>query len=218
MTPTLFNTHSSSGSILDQAGQDILRAVEQDWRKMCGNDVKQARTGLDPMRMDLALPYMFILQRTGPGAARVRVAGQKLHEMVRYDPRGMSFCTFFDETARDTAMELVEAALTLPAIIRIPLMAPRGFARTPVRAEALLLPMRDTEGDLNRVIGVIVPETPLRPKQYSWGIDPKRELMCDIQEGHFPDRRSGPRTNIVEADATCGIRLVVDNTKTRETA
>lgn len=222
MGPTLHNTHSTQGSILDQAGQDILRAVELDWRKMCGNEVATAPTGIDPLRMDLALPHMFILQRTAPGAARVRVAGQKLHEMMALDPRGMSFSSFFSESARETALELVEATLTLPAIVRIPLTSPRSFGRKPVRGEALLLPMRDASGDLTRVMGVIATELPLRAKTCRWDIDAKRELMCDIQDGHFPDRRTGPRAQTFDATPNAqpqtGLRLVVDNTAVCEIA
>lgn len=204
----------TSGSILSADGQTILQSVEHDWRRMCGNSDFPTPLGPDPFRMDLALPHTFILQRTGPGAARVRVAGQKLHEMVQVDPRGMSFGAFFSDGARETALELVEASLTLPAIVRMPLHLPRGFGRKPLRAEAVLLPLRDAQGGLNRVMGVIVSETPLRPKAHRWNIDPTRPLYCEQQDGAFPDRRRGPRSAVHPAVPTKnGLRLIVDNTK-----
>jgi len=193
-----------------------MQAVENDWRRMCGNTQNPAPLGPDPFRMDLALPHTFILQRTGPEAARVRVAGQKLHDMLQFDPRGMSFGAFFSEGSRDTVLELVDAALTLPAIVRIPLHSPRGFGRKPLRAEALLLPLRDAQGGLTRIMGVIVPETPLRMKSHSWDIDPKRELSCETLEGAFPDRRAGPRSTRTKDVSPTGLRLVVDNTKVLE--
>ena len=205
----------TADSILPDEGQQILLAVENDWRRMCGNATHPAPLGPDPFRMDLALPFTFILQRTGPGAARIRVAGQKLHEMIQVDPRGMSFGAFFSDGARETALELVEAALTLPAIIRIALHSPRGFGRKPLRAEALLLPLRDAQGGLTRIMGVIVSETPLRLKAHRWDIDPTRALHCDPLEGAFPDRREGPRA--AQAPAPRGLRLVVDNTKVSAT-
>ncbi len=203
---------SLKGAILPPEGLDILRSVEHDWRRMSGNAARPAVLGPDPFRMDLALPHTFILQRTAPGAARVRVAGQKLHDMVQLDPRGMSFGVFFSEGARETVLELVETALTLPAIIRIPLHSPRGFGRKPHRAEALLLPLRDAQGGLSRLMGVIVSERPLRMKALHWDIDPSRSLHCDQLEGAFPDRRQGPRTT-----APTGLRLVVDNAGVLET-
>lgn len=208
----------SADSILPAEGQAILNAIEQDWRRMCGNRANPAPLGPDPFRMDLALPHTFILQRTAPGAARVRVAGQKLHEMIQMDPRGMSFGAFFTEGAQDTALELVEACLTLPAIIRMPLHSARGFGRKPLRAEALLLPLRDAMGGLNRVMGVIVSETPLRMKAHRWDIDPGRALICIAQDGAFPDRRQGPRSTMPAAVQQPGLRLVVDNTSDRQIA
>ena len=208
----------SSDSILPDEGRTILRAIEHDWRRMCGNAVNPAPLGPDPFRMDLALPFTFILQRTGPGAARVRVAGQKLHDMAGLDPRGMSFGTFFSEAARETVLELVEASLTLPAIVRIPLHVPRSFGRKPLRAEALLLPLRDAQGGLSRIMGVIVSEAPLKMKPHRWDIDPNRKLRCETQEGAFPDRRMGPRADKMPAAPRKGLRLVVDNTTSLESA
>ncbi|SEW09219.1 PAS domain-containing protein [Cognatiyoonia koreensis] len=214
MGPILRNSHNQGDTILDQAGQDILRSVEQNWRRMCGNELTPLRHRLDPMQMDLALPYTFMLHVTEPCSARVRVAGQKLHEMLRSDPRGQSFAIFFASRAQDTIMELIDATLALPAIVRIPLSAPQGFGRKAVRAECLLLPMRDAEGALSRIIGVIVPEKVLKPKAHKWEIDQNRDLLCDIQEGYFPDRRGGQRSKTLDGHETTqpNIRLVVDNT------
>ena len=194
-------------SILDGSGQDILRAIELDWRRMCGNVQTPAPHGPDPYRMDLALPHMFILQRTGPGTARIRVAGQRLHDMVGNDPRGGSFRAFFADGACDTALELLETALTLPAIVRIPLRAARGFGRKPLRGEALLLPMRDAQGKLARVMGVILTENPNYTKAIRWEIDPMREVMCDVQEGNFPDRRTGPRQKVPAGTSDIAVKL-----------
>lgn len=207
----------TADSILPQEGQAVLQALEHDWRKMCGNSANPAPLGPDPFRMDLALPYTFILQRTAPGSARIRVAGQRLHEMAQFDPRGLCFGTFFSDGARETALELVDACLTLPAIVRIPLHTSRGFGRKPLRSEALLLPLRDAQGGLSRVMGAIVSETSLRLKAHRWDIDPKRALRCDALEGAFPDRRKGPRTT-PSMPAQRGLRLVVDNTTSLEDA
>jgi len=180
-------------SILPKAGQDILIAVEQDWRRMNGHTIDHALLVENGVSMDEALPHTFIIQRYSLGAARVRVAGQKLHEMVQADPRGLSFGCFFTDPTHETIMELVEAAIILPAIVRIPLTAPRTFGLKPVRAEAVLLPMRDAKGDVNRIIGAIVSEQPLPSRPIKWDLDTKREIHCEEQEDAFPERRKGPR-------------------------
>ena len=76
---------------LDPADQQILQVLEQDWRTIAAQ--KQMKGRFDPALMDAALPHAFMLERTGPGALRIRVAGQRLHDLLRMDPRGMTFGT-----------------------------------------------------------------------------------------------------------------------------
>lgn len=230
-------------SILPKEGQDILFAVEQDWRRMNGHTIDHDLLTKNGISMDEALPHTFIIQRYSLGAARVRVAGQKLHEMVQADPRGLSFGCFFTDGTHETIMELVETAIVLPAIIRIPLMAPRTFGLKPARAEAVLLPMRDAKGDVNRIIGAIVSEQPLPKRAIKWDLDTKREIHCEEQQNAFPERRMGPRVAKAQsmekpnpthapfklfaernakatstASRRAHLRLVVDNTAQFETA
>ena len=221
---------------VDAPARDLLRSLELDWRRMCGNQMTPTHVGLDPLALDDALPYAFVLRRVGPGQARFRIAGQKLHEMLRMDPRGLSFGTVFTETARDTLMELVEAAYTLPAIIAVPLEAQGGFGRKPVTATVLLLPMRDAQGEITRILGAIVPSGPLPRRALRFGIAHHVAMRCDPLDGFYPDRRSGsrrpaplPETPAPQPAATPhlapqrapqpaaagrpALRLVVDNTR-----
>ena len=115
--------------------QGLLAALESDWRRMCGNQNVPAHRGLDPGALDAALPFTFVLQRSQTGSARIRVAGQELHNMLRLEPRGMPFSIFFNPSAKDTVAEMVEAAFSLPAIVSLPLVSQRRFARRPLDAQ-----------------------------------------------------------------------------------
>jgi len=157
----------------------------------------------------------FVLRRVGPGTARFRVAGQRLHQLLRMDPRGMPFSAFFSAKSRETAMEMLEAAFTLPAIVAIPLTAPRGFGRKPLRATALMLPMRDSEGEMTRMLGAIVTNGDVTKKVHQFDVDHTIEMRCETLEGNFPDRRTGPRSRPTETEPQTPkrghLRLVVDN-------
>lgn len=198
---------------LSDSAQGLLTALEKDWRRMCGNADAPAAGRLDPAALDAALPYTFVLQRTAAGAARIRVAGRELHNMLRMEPRGMPFTVFFQDSAKDTVMEMVEAAFTLPAIVAIPLMSPRRFNRRPLQAQLLLLPMHDANGDLSRLMGAIIPADLGHRSGQRFAIDPQAEMRCETLEGSFPDRRTGSRApqNTDERTERPKLRLVVDN-------
>lgn len=96
---------------------------------------------LAPHALLNALPHAFLLHRAAPGAVRIRVAGQRLHDLLRIDPRGMSIGSLFSAAARDTVMDLVDTAFEGPTIVGLPMTASRGLGREPMPAE--LLPMMD---------------------------------------------------------------------------
>ena len=206
------NSHSAQCR-LAVAEQDILRTLEQDW---CTITLRDTPVRFDPAQMDAALPYAFMLERTAPCAIRTRVAGQKLHDMLRMDPRGMSFGSFFTEEARDVAIRLAETAFTTPAIVGIPLTAARGLGRRPLRAKVLLLPLRDVEGRNSRMMGALVVSGPIGHRGLRFDIAKDEPVRCDEQQVRMVERRSFrakplPPTR-EQIAANPGLRLVVDNT------
>ena len=217
-------------SLLAPEDQAILRVLEHDWRRLCGLDVAVAYDAMDPVQMDRALPHAFILHRVAPGVARFRVAGQRLHDMMRLDPRGMSFTALFADTKRDMVMALLDHAFSTPAVLGLPLVAPRGLGRKPVRAEVLLLPMRDAQGELTRMMGAVVASGPLPHRALRFEIATDQSIRCDPLAPGFADRRArrgqapaapdraafiaspSSRTIATTSQERPALRLVVDNT------
>ncbi len=214
-----FDAPHSPTSRIGDAERAILQTLEMDWRTITAQDDSKGR--FDPALMDAALPYAFMLERTAPDALRTRVAGQKLHEMMRMDPRGMSFTAFFTGASRDIALRLAETAFTTPAIVGIPLTAQRGLGRKPLRGEALLLPLRDAEGHLNRVMGALVVSGEPGSRGLRFDVADDQPIRCDTLLDGQTERRAkrgvplpsgkppAPRVNMPKRGA---LRLVVDNT------
>lgn len=134
----------------------ILQSLEKYWQTLRHAQRLPARNDISPNQIDSVLPFAFILQRVAPGTARFRVAGQKLHEMLKMDARGMPVSTLFMPEARARIQELVEAAFSGPAIVSIPLVSPGTVIRAKVNATMLLLPMRDNTDQPTRVLGALV--------------------------------------------------------------
>lgn len=146
----------------------ILRSLEAYWQALRDAQRLPARNDIAPHQIDHALPNAFILQRVAPGTARFRVAGQKLHELLKMDARGMPVSTLFMPEARARAQDLVEASFSGPAIVSIPMTSPGTILRPATNATMLLLPMRDNAGNPTRILGGLVTDAPIgnRPRRF----------------------------------------------------
>lgn len=193
-----------------------LAALEAYWRSLGNSGGIPARTALNPARVESVLPYAFILQRVAPGTARFRVAGQRIHDLLKMDPRGMPFSTLFDQTEHDALRHTIESAFQDPAIVGLHLRSNGNLVRAALDGAMLLLPMRDGAGATTRLLGAMV--TPAHP-----ALKPRRfVLRRDLRNRH--DRLATPRpvsvplTPVRQHDAQTpdvtkrpALRLVVNN-------
>ncbi len=147
----------------------ILKNLELYWQKLRHAQRLPARNDVAPSQIDNALPNAFILQRVAPGTARFRVAGQRLHDLLKMDARGMPFSTIFLPEARDQAQSLLESAFSSPAIVSIPLISPATILRPALQGRVLLLPLRDSDNNTTRMLGALVtaPDTANRPRRFA---------------------------------------------------
>lgn len=154
----------------------LLVGLERYWQTLRHASRVPARSDLNPNQIDAVLPHAFILQRVAPGTARFRVAGQRLHDLLKMDARGMPLSVLFDPQARETLQEMLEDAFNGPSILGLPLISHGTMMRPTVHAAMLLLPMQDDKGANNRLLGALV--TPQmqhnRPRRFE--IDPARHL------------------------------------------
>lgn len=200
---------------MDQPGADsaILQSLERYWQALRHAQRIPSRNDIEPSQIDRALPHAFILQRVAPGIARMRVAGQQLHDLLKMDARGMPISTFFLPDARDQIAELIEAAFTEPAIISVPLTSPGGLMRSDLTGTMLMLPLRDDKGETSRILGAIVTEgqTGSRPRRFEiTGGAPIRHQslglqLASVQSIPRPAKEKGPDV------ARPALRLVVNN-------
>ncbi len=198
---------------LPGAGNETLESLERYWQALRHAQRIPSRNDIEPSQIDSALPHAFILQRVAPGIARMRVAGQKLHDLLKMDARGMPLSTFFAPEARDDIARLVEAAFTEPAIIGVPLNSPGNLIRPHLTGTMLLLPLRDNKGETTRILGAMVTEgeTGTRPRRFeiTKGARIRHETLglqlASVQSMIHPTNATEPD------DARPALRLVVNN-------
>lgn len=205
-------SNAEQASHLGNKAKAILSSIEKDWREMCGNDLRPTHAALEPLQMEETLPYAFVLKRAGPGKANIRVAGQRVHDYFNEDLAGCGFDNWFQPSSAEFASELLEAAFTLPAIVSFAVIAKRGFGRQSVNGQILLLPMRDAQGNISRILGALVTDGTLPSFPLRFELDHSQAIRWEPQEGQFPDRRARSRAAAKSPETRAHLRLVVNNT------
>lgn len=94
-------THFDLSTLTRRADDRIhptLALIEDHWNAQHIDGQVPRRADIAPDALGHALPFTFMLHRVAPGIGRIRVAGQKLHDILRMDPRGIPLSAFFEGT------------------------------------------------------------------------------------------------------------------------
>lgn len=191
-----------------------LQALEDYWRSLRKAAEIPARIDLNPAQIAQVLPYAFILQRVAPGTARFRVAGHRVHDLLRMDPRGMPFSTLFAQEDHDELRRHLERSFSDPAVIGLPLVSAGTLLRPAIEGAVLLLPMRDSAGENTRTLGAIVTQSHhgTRPRRFALlrtarireeRLAPDKPALVSLMP-----RPQRPRPDAIQRPA---LRLVVNN-------
>ena len=129
------------------------------WRERRGPHETPARSSIDPRDIADVLPQVFMLGRLAPGQYRVRLAGGFIADLYGRELRQADFMRLWEDQARTPLQLALEALRRHPEPIVID-----AEARTQVgamRLEVLLAPLTGPGGQLDRLIGLYQPTTPV---------------------------------------------------------
>ncbi len=136
----------------------IVLSLRKYWDSLRDGRAIPYRSDVEPRGMRPALDYAFILERIAPGAARFRLAGRHLVELMGMEVRGMPFCSLLNPSSRGRLSDVLESVLRAPQIAELRLHAEAEYARPALQARILLLPLRSDLGDVTRILGCMVAE------------------------------------------------------------
>lgn len=138
-------------------GQILLemRAYWEGLRKGRGIPM---RADIEPRGIRNALDYSFILERIAPGAARFRLAGRHLIDLMGMEVRGMPLCSLINARGRGRLSDVLESVFKAPQIAEIRLHSEGAYAQPALDARLLLLPLRSDLGDVTRALGCFIAE------------------------------------------------------------
>ena len=132
-----------------------IAQIEAYWHGVRNGRLMPTRSDVDPRGIGENLAFAFILERIAPGHARIRLAGQHVSDILSMEVRGMPISAFFTPQARNEVQEALESAFEMPAEVSLTLRSEAGMFQKHLDAQMLLLPLKDTEGRVTRMLGAL---------------------------------------------------------------
>lgn len=152
----------------------LLIEMREYWQGLRNGRAVPARSDVEPRGIHRALDYAFILERIAPGAARFRLAGRHLIDLMGMEVRGMPVCAVLNASSRGRFSDVLESVFKAPQIAEMRLTSKADYARPQLEGRMLLLPLRSDLGDITRALGCLIAEG-------NTGVAPRR---FDIVEDH----------------------------------
>lgn len=136
----------------------ILGELRGYWEGLRQGRAIPSRGDVEPRGIRRALDYAFILERIAPGAARFRLAGRHLIDLMGMEVRGMPICAFLNTSSRGRLSDVLESVFRGPQIAELVLDSPATYGRPAMSGRMLLLPLRSDLGDVTRALGCMICE------------------------------------------------------------
>lgn len=128
------------------------------WQSLCKGRAIPERADIEPRGIRRGLDYAFILERIAPGAARFRLAGRHLIDLMGMEVRGMPLAAFANPQSRGRLSDVLETVFKGPQIAELDLLSEAGYGRPALSGRMLLLPLRSDLGDVTRALGCLIAE------------------------------------------------------------
>lgn len=161
----------------------IVAELRAHWESLRKGRAIPERAEIEPRGIRRALDYAFILERIAPGAARFRLAGRHLIDLMGMEVRGMPLASFLNPSSRGRMCDVLESVFQGPQIAELDLQAEAGYARPALSGRLILLPLRSDLGDVTRALGCLIAEGEV-------GTGPRRfDIISDRVEAVIPGAR-----------------------------
>ena len=135
----------------------IVTDVVRYWETLRQGRLLPERADVQPTAIMGALSHAFMLERTHPGAVRLRLAGAHLAEVMGMEVRGMPLRAFFALADRPNLMRQIETMFSAPQALSLEVTAETGGAgQPPMAGQMTILPLTDRYGAITRALGVFV--------------------------------------------------------------
>lgn len=162
----------------------IIAEMRSYWESLRQGRAIPNRSDVEPQGIRAALDYAFILERIAPGAARFRLAGRHLVDLMGMEVRGMPVCSLLNPDSRGRLSDVLETVFKGPQIVEIVMHSRAAYGRPALDGRLLLLPLKSDLGDITRALGCLVGEGEIGrgPRRF----DILRDSVFPVIEGAAP--------------------------------
>ncbi len=147
----------------------VLVELLEHWERLRAGRIAPMRSEIDPRAIENVLEHAFILERPASGVARFRIAGMQLADLMGMEVRGMPAETIINAEDRPQFQAILNGLFQDPEIIQLDLATAQP-GQTGIRAEMLLLPMKNDQGEISRVLGCLVSQGAIFAPPYRFHI------------------------------------------------
>lgn len=185
------------------------------WTKLRGGRRVPSRADVEPRAIKRLLPDLFIIDRIGRNRYQFALAGTRLCWLYGRELKESNFLSHWNGPSERQIRDLLEESLRAAQPIAIYAIAETPDHRT-LRIEIIVLPVADSRGAINRLIGAVTPLDPVmalgeRKLVHQWLVASDRlgepSAVQDIETP--PDSPSGPTGPSFRASQVPYLRLVV---------
>lgn len=190
MTPVDAGRTTRDADVVQLAGivpaspDRIIAGMRAYWESLRQGRAIPNRSDVEPQGIRAALDYAFILERIAPGAARFRLAGRHLVDLMGMEVRGMPVCSLLNPDSRGRLSDVLETVFKGPQIAEIAMHSRAAYGRPALNGRLLLLPLKSDLGDITRALGCLVGEGEIGrgPRRF----DILRDAVFPVIEGAAP--------------------------------
>ena len=129
--------------------------VDAYWEGLRNGRLMPDRAEVDPRGLNRALEFAFMLESVEPGAARIRIAGMHLNDLLGMEVRGMPISALFEPSARERVGRILTRVQTRAEVADLLLSSSRGIARAPLTARLYLAPLSSAGQNTTRILGCL---------------------------------------------------------------
>lgn len=164
MNPSDDDEGSASGQVMHLADFDrrppgrVVAEMRDYWWSLRKGRAIPARADIDPAGLRGTLDFAFVLERIAPGAARFRIAGRHLVDLMGMEVRGMPLCAVMNAQARGRLSDVLEAVFKGPQIAELDVISPSAYGCPELTGRMLILPLKSDLGDVTRALGCLATE------------------------------------------------------------
>lgn len=132
----------------------ILHELAMYWTNLNRGELPR-RSDIDPRQLEPVLPYLFILDRTGPADAAIRLGSTHLETLIGAPAKGMRFSDLIDASSRDMIARGFEKLWIKHTPQSFDITSCFTDPRDTIAGKVILFPLQDVFGRVTKAIGAL---------------------------------------------------------------